>query len=76
MGKHMKFHSFEIELQQRRNNKEDTTVVTNRNYKPQSSKITCLTKLGHKPFQIQETPEELAALATSWAALLPLLFKC
>ena len=56
-------------------NREDITS-TAENYKPQSSKITCLTKLGHISFQIRETPEELAALAKSWAALLPLLFKC
>ena len=33
-------------------------------------------KLGHIPIQTQETPEKQPALATSWAALLPLLFKC
>lgn len=42
---------------------------------PQSSKITRSTQHGLMPFQTWETPENLAALASSWAALLPLLFK-
>ena len=72
----MKLHSFEIELQQREELRgHSSKEKTNRSYKPHSSKITCLTKLGHKPNQTRETPEEQAALATSWAALLPLLFK-
>ena len=73
----MKLHSFEIELQQREELKgHSSKEKTSRSCKPHSSKITCLTKLGHKPNQTRETPKEQAALATSWAALLPLLFKC
>ena len=51
-------------------------LQTRSSYKPQSSNITCLTKLGHTPFQTWETPEILVALETSWAAMLPVLFKC
>ena len=75
MGKHLKLHSFEIELQQRDIAERTQQQKTNSNYKPHSSKITCLTKLGHIPIQTRERPEKQAALATSWAALLPLLFK-
>ena len=69
------FNSFEIELQQREQNNSKKNKTTN-SYTPPSSIITCSTKLGHTPFQTCEIPEILAALASEWVALLPLLFKC
>ena len=55
-------------LQQREQN--------NSSYVQPSSRIICSTKLGDTPFQTYETPESLAALTSSWPALLPLLIKC
>ena len=60
-------------------NKENKTTAgrtNNNSYAQPSFKIICSTKLGHTPFQTCVTPESLAALASSWATLLPLLFKC
>ena len=58
-------------------NKENKTIVrrtNNNSYTQPSFKRICSTKLGHTPFQTYVTPKSLAALASSWAALLPLLF--
>ena len=41
-----------------------------------SSKIKCSTQLGLTPFQNWDKPDSLAAFASSWATLLPSLFKC
>ena len=41
-----------------------------------SSRIRCSTQLGLTPFQIWVKPDSLAAFASSWATLLPSLFRC
>ena len=64
----------EKKLQQREQN--NSRENKHNSYTQLSFKIICSTKLGHTPFQTCETPESLAALASSWATLLPLLIKC
>ena len=46
------------------------------NYKLRSSIRRCSIRLGKDIFQTCETPEFLATFASSWATLLPSLFRC